>query len=114
MRVTVEVNPAPDGTAIVRRRFQTPAGDLTDVRTVARPGNASGFASVSEAPVKSRADFEKVRFLLAPPGDAYIGEVPLLREAMQDKGLLVVRATQGTDQFLMDVSGSRKLGQVEC
>jgi uroporphyrinogen decarboxylase len=43
--------------------------------------------------------------LLPSPEDAYLGEVPLLQEAIGDKGILLVSATQGVDQFMMDTLG---------
>jgi hypothetical protein len=92
-------------TMIVRRRFFTPAGELTDMRSVTPPGSVVTFPHVIEPPVKDRRDVEKIRFLLQPPEQAFVGEIPLLRRLIGDRGLLMVQATQGVEQFLMDALG---------
>jgi len=104
--VRVDVHVEPEGRQVrIRRVFTTPAGVLTDTRAVTRPGDASGFDHVIEPLVKGAADLERVRFLLPPPRDVYIGEIPLLQQVLGERGLLTVRATQGVDQFLMDALG---------
>ncbi|MFH0964760.1 MAG: uroporphyrinogen decarboxylase family protein [Planctomycetota bacterium] len=92
-------------TLVVRRRWKTPAGDLTDARSVSLPGSMSVFPHVIEPPVKDRKDLDKIRFLLQPPELAYVGEIPLLRRLIGDRGFLLVQATQGVEQFLMDALG---------
>jgi uroporphyrinogen-III decarboxylase len=105
--VSVEIETKDPGGEVVevRRRFNTPAGILTDRRAVTRPRDASGFEHILEGPVKGRADLERIRFLLPSPKDAYLGHIPLLQEAIGDKGILLVSATQGVDQLLMDAVG---------
>ena len=93
------------GSVEIRRRFDTPAGVLTDSRFTPAPGSPVGFDHICEAPVKGRADLDRIRFLLPSPDNAYIGDIPLLQEAIGDKGVLVVKATQGVDQFMMDALG---------
>ncbi len=95
-------------TITIRRKFTTPAGLLTDTRSVTRPGSPVGFDHIIEPAVKSRSDLEKVRFLLPSPDEAYIGEIPLLREAIADRGILMVQATKGVDQFVMDTLGAEQ------
>ena len=104
VRVNLEIADGGDGVT-VRRRFDTPAGALTDQRVASRPEDASGYDLVGEPLVKGRADLERVSFLLPQPRHAYIGEIPLLREAIGEKGLLLVKAGQGVDQSLMDAVG---------
>jgi len=105
--VSVEITVRDSGDEIVEvhRRFKTPAGVLTDRRSVVRPGSMIDFDHIIEAPVKDRRDLEKIRFLLPSPDQAYIGDIPLLQQAVGDKGILMVRATQGVDQLLMDALG---------
>ena len=104
--VAVSIETQNSGEAIiVERTFKTPAGALRDVRSVVKPGSPVQFDHIIEAPVKNRNDLDKVRFLLPPPDDAYIGEIPLLKEAIGDRGTLLVKATQGVDQMLMDALG---------
>ena len=93
------------GSVEIRRRFDTPAGVLTDSRLTPAPGSPVGFDHICEAPVKDRADLDRIRFLLPSPDNAYIGDIPLLQEAIGDKGVLLVKATQGVDQFMMDALG---------
>ena len=107
--VTVELQIRDIGdTVTVRRKFKTPAGDLTDERSVFRPGTTVGFPHIIEPPVKSRKDFDKLSFLLPDPNQAYIGEIPLLQKAIGDRGILLVKATQGVDQMFMDALGVEK------
>ncbi len=105
--VSVEIETKSTGGDVVevRRQFKTPAGILTDRRSVARPGGVVDFDHIVEGLVKDRADLERIRFLLPSPKDAFIGEIPLQQEAIGDKGILLVSATQSVDQFLMDALG---------
>ena len=105
VRVRMDIQDA-DETITVSRTFDTPAGALRDVRSVTRPGSPVGFDRIIEPPVKTRADLERIPYLLPRPGDAFIGEIPLLRDAIGDRGLLLAHATQGVDQFLMDTLGA--------
>ena len=104
VQVDMEIENAGD-TITVKRTFKTPAGNLTDRRTATRPGSPVLFDHITEPLIKNRSDAEKVRFLLAAPDEAYIGEIPLLQQAVGDRGILLVRATQGVDQFVMDALG---------
>ena len=104
VKVNIEITDAGDKLT-VKRQFDTPAGAISDTRLITRPGDASGFEHIVEPLVKDRADLDKVSHLLPPAEQAYIGEIPLLQEAIGDIGLLVVKATQGVDQFLMDALG---------
>jgi uroporphyrinogen decarboxylase len=105
--VTVELEVKEKGGSelTVRRRFTTPAGVLTDTRGVTRPGDASGFDHIIEPLVKDRKDLDKISFLLPPPENAYVSDIPLLQEAIGEAGLLTVKPTQGVDQLLMDAVG---------
>ena len=104
VQVDMEIENAGD-TITVKRTFKTPAGNLTDRRTATRPGSPVLFDHITEPLIKNRSDAEKVRFLLPAPDEAYIGEIPLLQQAVGDRGILLVRATQGVDQFVMDALG---------
>ena len=107
LNVSVEIETKDTGADVVevRRRFHTPAGILTDRRSVTRPGDASGFEHILEGPVKDRSDLEKIRFMLPSPKGAYLGHIRILQEAIGDKGILLVSATQGVDQLLVDALG---------
>ena len=105
MRVGIDIEDTGE-TITVRRIFDTPAGALRDVRSVTRPGSPVGFDHIIEPPVKTRADLDAIRFLLPRPQGAFVGDIPLLREAIGHRGLLLVQATQGVDQFLMDTLGA--------
>ena len=104
--VTVDMGVKNGGQTItVRRRFKTPAGILTDTRSVTRPGSVVGFDHIIEPPVKSRSDLDKIRFLLPSPDEAFVGEIPLLQEAIGEKGILLVKAGYAVGQFLMNALG---------
>ena len=79
--VTVEITAEHRGEALtVKRRFKTPAGELTDARSVNLPGSVITFPHVIEPPVKDRKDLDKIKFLLQPPEQVFIGDIPFLRE----------------------------------
>ena len=104
--VTVSFDTRDSGdVVIVERTFQTPAGRLRDVRSVVKPGNPVHFDHIIEAPVKDRGDLDKIQFLLPSPDNGYIGDIPFLIQAIGDRGMLLVKATQGVDQMLMDALG---------
>ena len=104
--VTVEVDTEYTADALtVRRRFKTPAGDITDARSVNLPGSTVVFPHIIEAPVKARKDLERISFLLQPPEQVNVADIPLIIGMIGDRGLLQVQATQGVDQFLMDAMG---------
>ena len=104
--VTVEMETEHAGeTIIVRRRWRTPAGELTDARAITLPGSAVTSAHVIEPPVKDRRDLERIPYLLPRPEQVMIGDIPLLRGLVGDRGLLMVQATQGVEQYLMDALG---------
>ena len=92
-------------TITVRRRFNTPAGTLTDARSVPRPGSIVVFEHIIEPLVETRSDLDKIRFLLPAPHEAFVGDIPLLQEMIGERGILTPKATQGVDQFLMDALG---------
>ena len=104
--VAVEIATEHTGEALtVRRRFKTPAGELTDARSVNLPGSTVVFPHVIEPPVKDCKDLDKIKFLLQPPEQVFIGDIPFLREMVGDRGFVQIKATQGVEQFLMDALG---------
>ena len=104
--VEAEIQTQRAGEALkVRRRFKTPAGELTAARSVSLPGSVSVFPHISEPLVKDREDLEAIGYLLQPPDQVVIADIPLLRRLVGDDGLLTVYAAHGPDQFLMDAVG---------
>ena len=94
-----------EGAITVRRRFKTPAGLLTDTRLVTKPGSVIDYDHIIEPLVKNRTDLDKIPFLLPSPDEAYVGDIPFLQKTIGEKGLLMVKATEGVDQFMMDALG---------
>jgi len=89
----------------VRRRFKTPAGEITDARSLNLPGSTVVFPHVIEPPVKDRQDLDKIKFLLQPPEQVNVADSPLIIGMIGDRGFLQVKAAQGVEQFLMDALG---------
>ena len=104
VKVEVEITNDRGGTR-VRRRFDTPAGPLTDLRQIPTRESLISFDHMIESPIKRREDLEKIPFLLPKPETAFLGDVMIVKELVGDRGLVVCRPTQGTDQFLVDAVG---------
>jgi len=104
VKVEVEITNAPDRT-LVRRRFHTPAGELTDLRQIPTKESLITFDHMIEMPVKGREDLDKVPFLLPKPETAYLGNCVAVKEMVGDRYMVECRPTQGTDQFLVDAVG---------
>ena len=102
--VAVEITKEP-GCTLVRRRFQTPAGELTDLRRLPVDKRVIGFDHMIEPLVKDRRDLESIPFLLPKPDTAYLGDVALVTDMVGEQGMVEYRPTQGTDQFLVDAVG---------
>ncbi len=100
----IEVSNLADRT-LVRRRFVTPAGELTDLRQIPRKETLITFDHVIEPLLKGRQDLDKMRFLLPAPETAYLGDVSEVIALVGDRYLVECRPTQGTDQFLVDAIG---------
>jgi uroporphyrinogen-III decarboxylase len=89
----------------VRRRFATPAGELTDLRMLPDRTLGIGFDHVVEPPAKDRADLERLFFLLPDPARAEVHDLPAMQALLGDEGVVACRPTRGTDQFLVDAVG---------
>ena len=104
VRVEVEITNDGGGTR-VRRRFDTPAGEVTDLRQIPTRESLISFDHIIEHPIKGREDLEKIPFLLPKPETAFVGDVIAAKELVGERGLVACRPTQGTDQFLVDAVG---------
>jgi hypothetical protein len=104
VKVEVEITNAPDRT-LVRRRFHTPAGELTDLRQIPTKESLITFDHMIETLVKGREDLDKIPFILPKAETAYMGNCVLAREMVGDQYIVECRPTQGTDQFLVDAVG---------
>ena len=92
--VTVQITVENQGDVnIIRRQITTPAGELTD--EIAQ-GHLNGSYGISPSPtirqplVKSLADVEKMRYLLADPASVRGTNWPELREIVGERGLMQV------------------------
>ena len=104
VKVEVEVT-NERGRTRVRRRFDTPAGEVTDLREIPSRESLISFDHIIESPIKGREDLEKIPFLLPDPETAFLGDVVAVRKLVGEQGLVECRPTQGTDQFLVDAVG---------
>ena len=90
---------------LVRRRFHTPAGELTDLRQIPTRESLITLDHMVENLIKGREDLEKIPFILPKPETAYLGDVIAVKELVGERGLVECRPTQGTDQFVVDAVG---------
>jgi len=90
---------------LVRQVFKTPAGNLTCMHQLPTRESHITMDHMLEPPVKSRQDLEKIQFLLPKPDTAFVRDALLVKDLVGERGLVEVRPTQGTDQFLVDALG---------
>lgn len=77
----------------MQRRFHTPAGDLSEVLDLPRPGTGSNNPVRKEPLVKEIGDVEKLRFLLPDPHHLIGTQFPDIMEIIGERGLLQVGVT---------------------
>ncbi len=93
---------------IVRKKFITPAGYLTEEKIVPKPGKRFGIApdpEIREPLLKSPEDFDKIKFLLPDPDKIDYSHIKKIIEFVGDKALVEVRPTIGSDAFTIDAMG---------
>ena len=109
--VSVEINIKNLGEASeVSRRFETPAGTLTDCVFLPHPHSSYGSSPspVNREPlVKNIADVERLAFLLAPP-EGHIMNIREMAEEIGSRGLLEIHPISGPSMVL------NILGQTEA
>jgi len=93
---------------LVRRTFHTPAGDLQDVIQWARPNMGYGDGPNPhrvEPLVKGREDLEAIRFLYPEPRRDVLEDIPLTRERVADRGLLIATDCTHAGCWAMEALG---------
>lgn len=92
--VSVDITIDNDGqTNTIKRRFRTPAGDLTDQIMQGHPWSTHGLSpspTIQEPLVKSIKDVDKVRFMLPDPDTCRSNTWPEIIKIVGDRGLLQV------------------------
>ena len=97
-----------DGSVIVWRTFETPAGRLSDETYLAPPGREYG---VSPSPVKREHlikepdDLEKLRYIMPDPNRPSLSDYHRIAHAIGDRGLAEVTLNPPLDHFLGDARG---------
>jgi len=93
---------------IVKKRFQTPAGVLTEVKKVPPPGGVFGTAPNPETVewlLKTPEDIVKIGFLLPDPARAGGRVFSEMTEGVGERGLVELRPTVGSDGLLLQAMG---------
>ncbi len=93
-RVSVDLTIENNGEAnLIKRRFHTPAGDLTDQILQGHPWSGHGISpspTVQEPLVKSLKDVEKIPFILPDPDTCRSNVWPEIIKIIGNRGLLQV------------------------
>jgi hypothetical protein len=92
-----------------QRTFHTPAGDLHDVTQWARPNVGYGDGPNPhrvEPLVKTLADLERLRFLYPAPRRDLIADIPLVLDAVDERGLLVAIDTTHAGSWGLECLGA--------
>jgi hypothetical protein len=101
-----------DAAYTVHRRFDTPAGPLTDEIFVAPSGREYGVSPnpvKREHLVKEPGDLDKIRYLLPGPETVNLREYHEMNKLIGDWGIAEVTFNQPLDHFLGDARGMENL-----
>ena len=93
---------------IVRKKFTTPAGILTDEKMVPKPGREYGIspnAKIREPLLKSPEDIPKIKFLLPDPDKNNYSYIKEITERVGEKALVEVSPTIGSNAFVVNAMG---------
>ncbi|MGQ9556197.1 MAG: uroporphyrinogen decarboxylase family protein [Anaerolineae bacterium] len=100
------------GAVTVRRRFETPAGPLTDEVYYAPPGREYGIAPSllwREHMIKEPADLDKLRYVLPDPARPKLSDYREIERIVGDKGIVELTMSPPLDHFLGDLRGLPQL-----
>ena len=93
-RVSVEMTVENQGAVnLVRRRFKTPAGELSDAIAMARPHMGYGGSPTPERRenlIKGPEDVDKLQFLLPDPQTIRTANWPEISEIIGERGILLI------------------------
>lgn len=107
--VKVEFNVQHTGEMkVVRRKFNTPAGALTDEKLVPPKGGAFGIAPNPENTewlLKDENDLEKIKWLLPDPNSSDYKSIGQALAAVGDRALVAARPCLGSDALLLQAMG---------
>jgi uroporphyrinogen decarboxylase len=100
------------GAVTVRRRFDTPAGPLTDEISLPPPGREYG---ISPSPVwreqmlKTPADLDRLAYILPDPDKPKTAHYHEIARIVSDRGLVEMTINPPLDHFLGDLRGLTQL-----
>ncbi len=101
-----------DGAVSVRRRFETPAGPLTDVVDLPPPGREYGISPTPirrEHLIKEPADLDRLAYVLPDPTKPALNRYHEIARLVGDHGLVEMTLNPPLDHFLGDL---RSLSQL--
>ncbi len=93
---------------IVKRKFETPAGPLTNIDRVGKPGRSYGnwpMPHHMENLIKGKEDLEKIQYLLLELKPEHLSDLILADRLFGEKGIIALRLPHGADQMLVDAFG---------
>ncbi len=111
VRVTQQIE-EEDRAVTVRRRFDTPAGPLTDEVYYAPPGFEYGIAPSlvwREHMIKGPEDLDKLPYVLPDPSRPSLGQYREIERIVGDRGLVELTMSPPLDHFLGDLRGLTNL-----
>ena len=100
------------GAVTVRRKFETPAGPLTDEVYYAPPGREYGIAPSPlwrEHMIKEPADLDKLRYVLPDPARPKLSDYREIEHIVGDMGIVELTMNPPLDHFLGDLRGLPQL-----
>lgn len=110
--VKVEISKTiEEGKTYVKRKVNTPCGELTDLMVYAPAGKEYGISPMPEKLeplIKSRDDLEKVKYLLPGPekfASLNSSDYASVKKAIGENGFMEVRPNRTPDNMLVDAVG---------
>ena len=108
VKTTMTVIPGREGSFRIKRTFETPAGTLTDEIEKMPPRGQYGIdptPHILEPLIKHEADLVALPFLWIDPARLNLADLPVIQDALGDRGLIEVQVDSVVDQRAGDALG---------
>lgn len=107
VNVNIDINDNGDY-LIVKRKFETPAGPLSSVDRVGKPGRSYGNWPMPhhiENLIKETEDLERIKYIMPEIKPSHVSDLILADKLMGERGIISLRMAYCADQMFADAFG---------